>query len=143
MHTLMLFMFPYQIYPSPICRSVSPLYNAAYSVRHSDYKGMLVELVGLILARSLPLGYKGLFGRACVYNPPSFAPILNIGVSLLGSIPYSVYTTDHGWGDDLLLYYPYLDHKYRDVGDKMVMPQKCITPQRDSIPAEWASSVEV
>ena len=64
-----------QGYPSPLCRSVKPIYNAGYRVRDPEFGGFMAYALALSVMHAELIGYKGLIGRTATLNPAVFQGI--------------------------------------------------------------------
>ena len=61
-----------QLYPSPVCRSVSPVFHAGYTVIASDYRGNFSQVGAYLALQAFRHGYHGMMARACVISPAAF-----------------------------------------------------------------------
>ena len=70
-----------QGYPSPLCRSVKPIYNAGYRVRDPEFGGFMAYALAASVMHAELIGYKGLIGRTATLNPAAFQGITYLSPS--------------------------------------------------------------
>ena len=74
-----------QIFPTTLCRSLKPVYNAAYTVRDTAYKGVAEPAIAAGLVEAQRQGYIGFLGRVATINHPTYQGMLNYGMAAIKS----------------------------------------------------------